>query len=595
MRARLILALALLAALVPAVDAGAFSNGKARTSELAPIFRSGGPSYLAKDAAPPWNTMRFCAVTRRGQDLYPGGPRSAYRRYADQVYFWNLYRSGRGNLAARPGTSNHGWGRAIDLAAPSMRRYIDRYGSPYRWRKVEAFSEWWHVNYTGSYRLGPDPGTSQRYPILRKGSRYSCLGTAVKEVQRRLGGTPSGRFGDRLGERVRAFQRKHGLKADGIVGERTWLKLRKVTRGVSNANVLEPPERVDRPLVGVDVRAAQGLLNQRFRDTGSNRRIAIDGVLGQDTASAVREFQAQRNLEVDGRVGERTWSELRVPARAPPFTASTLQRAMPGLGVEKARLYAPHLIAAMLEHKITSLPRAQYFLAQLGHESVSLRYFEEIASGAQYEGRRDLGNIYRGDGRRYKGRGPIQLTGRYNYRAAGRALGLNLEGNPTLAATPAVGFRVAGWYWSSRNLNAYADRRDFRGVTRRINGGYNGYSDRVRRLNIIKRLGEAVIPRAPKPIESLTRYERARYEELRGLRAGARRAGGWEKAPVSRKRATKIKRWIGRKRLPYLRETIDDKEPVVLDRQYRFMLLRVAHGDYKTPARNRYLPPEARR
>ena len=56
---------------------------------------------------------------------------------------------------------------------------------------------------------------------------------------------------------------------------------------------------------------------------------------------------------------------------------------------------------------------------QLAHESVSLRYFEEIASGSAYEGRRDLGNIHPGDGVRYKGRGPIQLTGRSNYRVAG--------------------------------------------------------------------------------------------------------------------------------------------------------------------------------
>jgi len=134
----------------------------------------------------------------------------------------------------------------------------------------------------------------------------------------------------------------------------------------------------------------------------------------------------------------------------------------------------------MAEAHINTKQRKAMFLAQLAHESVELRYFEEIASGAEYEGRADLGNTHPGDGVRYKGRGPIQLTGRSNYRAAGRALHLPLEAHPKLAARPSVGFRTAGWFWTSRGLNSYADRGDFRGVTLRINGGYNGYDSRVR-------------------------------------------------------------------------------------------------------------------
>nr|WP_286202492.1 glycoside hydrolase family 19 protein [Comamonas sp. JC664] len=132
----------------------------------------------------------------------------------------------------------------------------------------------------------------------------------------------------------------------------------------------------------------------------------------------------------------------------------------------------------MAEANITTPKRKAAFLAQLAHESGQLRYMEEIASGAAYEGRRDLGNTQPGDGVRYKGRGPIQLTGRANYRAAGRALGIDLEGNPQRAKDPDVAFRIAGWYWSSRNLNTYADAGNFREVTRRINGGYNGLADR---------------------------------------------------------------------------------------------------------------------
>jgi predicted chitinase len=151
---------------------------------------------------------------------------------------------------------------------------------------------------------------------------------------------------------------------------------------------------------------------------------------------------------------------------------------MPGLPLAKAQQYLPFLNSAMQEAGINTRLRKSAFLAQLAHESVELRYMEEIASGAAYEGRTDLGNTQRGDGVRYKGRGPIQLTGRANYRAAGKALGLDLEGNPTQAADPQVGFRTAAWYWTTRNLNTYADAGDFREVTRRINGGYNGLPSR---------------------------------------------------------------------------------------------------------------------
>ncbi|MGA9521082.1 MAG: glycoside hydrolase family 19 protein [Myxococcaceae bacterium] len=161
-------------------------------------------------------------------------------------------------------------------------------------------------------------------------------------------------------------------------------------------------------------------------------------------------------------------------------TATDLMKLMPNLSAEKASKYLPHLNAAMAEAGINTPKRQAAFLAQLAHESGQLRYMEEIASGAAYEGRRDLGNTQPGDGTRYKGRGPIQLTGRANYRAAGKALGIDLENNPTRAADPDVAFRVATWYWSSRNLNQYADSGDFSTITKRINGGYNGAADRNR-------------------------------------------------------------------------------------------------------------------
>jgi predicted chitinase len=134
----------------------------------------------------------------------------------------------------------------------------------------------------------------------------------------------------------------------------------------------------------------------------------------------------------------------------------------------------------MQKYEITTPLRRAAFLAQLAHESGELRWMEEIASGEAYEGRKDLGNTERGDGKRYKGRGPIQLTGRHNYRTAGAALGLDLEGKPELAARPDVGCLVAGWFWDTRELNALADARDFVTITRRVNGGLRGQEQRER-------------------------------------------------------------------------------------------------------------------
>lgn len=155
-----------------------------------------------------------------------------------------------------------------------------------------------------------------------------------------------------------------------------------------------------------------------------------------------------------------------------------LRRVMPNLSAEKAQQYLPHLNKAMAEAGINTPKRQAAFLAQLAHESGEFRYMEEIASGRAYEGRRDLGNTQPGDGVRFKGRGPIQLTGRANYTAASRALGVDLVSNPSRAAQPDVAFRTAAWFWNSRNLNKYADAGNFDAVTYRVNGGYNGKASR---------------------------------------------------------------------------------------------------------------------
>lgn len=184
----------------------------------------------------------------------------------------------------------------------------------------------------------------------------------------------------------------------------------------------------------------------------------------------------------------------------------TLKQLMAATGCKsKARAEAlkPYIIEAVAKYDINTPIRQLCFLAQVGHESGGLFYTEELASGAAYEGRKSLGNTQPGDGVRFKGRGLIQITGRANYGAVGRALGVDLIKSPTLLG--AKNARLcspdqlkyaalsAGWFWHNRKLNAIADKMDirrgivgvpvnfdnYRLITRTINGGFNGWQDRV--------------------------------------------------------------------------------------------------------------------
>ncbi len=130
--------------------------------------------------------------------------------------------------------------------------------------------------------------------------------------------------------------------------------------------------------------------------------------------------------------------------------------------------------------------RLIHFMGQCGHESGSFRYMEEIASGADYEGRADLGNTQPGDGKRYKGRGPIQTTGRANYRTDGATLGIDLERHPEIVAMPSIGLLTSCLYWSRTGLNALADADDGVAIGRSINRGNpratkpaNGEAERI--------------------------------------------------------------------------------------------------------------------
>lgn len=171
-----------------------------------------------------------------------------------------------------------------------------------------------------------------------------------------------------------------------------------------------------------------------------------------------------------------------------PVTLEQLIAIMPAAKKGRAGLYLDPLNEAMEEFSIITNRRMAAFLAQLAHESSELRYVLEIASGEAYDTGRlaaVLGNTPAadGDGQRYKGRGLIQITGRDNYRACSLAL-FGSEGvlidNPALLETPIPAARSSAWFWWSRGLNALADQpNNFQAITRKINGGLNGYAARV--------------------------------------------------------------------------------------------------------------------
>jgi predicted chitinase len=145
------------------------------------------------------------------------------------------------------------------------------------------------------------------------------------------------------------------------------------------------------------------------------------------------------------------------------------------------------LMECLQKFDIMTKPRIHHFFAQIHHESGGLKWLKEIADGSAYEGRKDLGNVNPGDGKRFKGGGVIQLTGRANYQRFANFVrdpdvmqGANYVAN-------IYPFTSAGFWWTNNGMNDLIDRgATVREVTRRVNGGYNGLADREEQFDRIK-------------------------------------------------------------------------------------------------------------
>lgn len=191
-----------------------------------------------------------------------------------------------------------------------------------------------------------------------------------------------------------------------------------------------------------------------------------------------------------------TRSTSAVPSN--PFVSlSQFQSLFTNVSPTRASALYPYFLSSLSVASINTCLRLAAFSAQVGHESAGLLYFEELADGSAYEDRPDLCNTQPGDGRRYKGRGPIQLTGRCNYQNAGAELGRAFATEPEEVGMPSGGFEATAWYWKTYVDNSDADDNSqtaFDRITIAINGcggiisNCNGVTDRRNRWEAAKNL-----------------------------------------------------------------------------------------------------------
>ena len=211
------------------------ANGRLTAGELAPI---GGGYFLAKAPAASFNAMSAEANKRWGKTI---SVISGYRTYDKQVYLWNTVAHAHDpNWVARPGTSNHGWVLAVDLATQWGRWAVDQIGKKYGWSKAcsDAPVEWWHIKYNPACTHATWKPGSIDSRVLRQG----MSGKDVEELQIYLlrggylrKGDPAhhippaidGSFGPVTKVAVQKFQKDNKLRVDGVVGRDTLSRLRR--------------------------------------------------------------------------------------------------------------------------------------------------------------------------------------------------------------------------------------------------------------------------------------------------------------------------------------------------------------------------------
>lgn len=187
------------------------------------------------------------------------------------------------------------------------------------------------------------------------------------------------------------------------------------------------------------------------------------------------------------------------------ITAALLKKIAPAAKAAVINDLEKYLADALEAAKINTPNRVCHFLAQAAHESDQFKtlneYWGPTPAQARYEGRADLGNTVKGDGSLFRGRGIFQLTGRDNYKRIGAAIGVDLITDPTIAATGKISVMTAVEFWTSKGLNALADKDDVVAITKKINGGKNGLDDRIAKLARVRQFVSEIFatPAVPRP------------------------------------------------------------------------------------------------
>lgn len=194
------------------------------------------------------------------------------------------------------------------------------------------------------------------------------------------------------------------------------------------------------------------------------------------------------------------------------ITKEQVFNSMPGAEMSVVEKYIDQMNSAMEKYDIRTPKRISAFIAQISHECNSLnsmvenlnysadrllvvfpKYFKtqeeankyarkpEMIANYVYANRMGNGPESSGDGWRYRGRTPIHLTGKRNYDLAGKALQYDFVSNPDDTLKPGAAMMISAWYWKENGLNELADTGDFKKITKKINGGYNGLQDRLNR------------------------------------------------------------------------------------------------------------------
>ena len=212
---------------------------------------------------------------------------------------------------------------------------------------------------------------------------------------------------------------------------------------------------------------------------------AVDGIPGQDTRLAWAKWKTvnyQEELDYVGDASLKLFREKVASFQPRQLVTKGQAEAVYGRPITDAQL--KDLNTCLERFNITTNARIRHFLAQTAHESGGLKWLQELASGAAYEWRKDFGNVHPGDGPRFKGSGVIQLTGRANYQALANYLNdpRVMDGHSYVASV--YPFTSAGFWWHNNKMNALIDNgASVEKVTRRVNGGINGLSDRQEYYN----------------------------------------------------------------------------------------------------------------